>query len=103
MKKHDVNYHEHDNSISFYFDHCNHLEAFKHSYSNQKTKKEVSFSKRNFFDQSEMRIKLIESKEIKMFFEKNNNSKMILKKLIEFNERLVEQFKKLIECRINKS
>jgi hypothetical protein len=28
---------------------------------------------------------------------------MILKKLIEFNERLVEQFKKLIECRINKS
>jgi general stress protein CsbA len=35
MKKHDVNYHDHDDSISFYLDHCNHLEAFNHSYSNR--------------------------------------------------------------------
>jgi hypothetical protein len=50
MKKHDVNYHDHDDSIFFYLDHCDHLETSEHSYSNQKTKKEVSFSKRNFFD-----------------------------------------------------
>jgi hypothetical protein len=71
MKKHDVNYHDHDDSISFYFDHCNHLEAFNHSYSNKstqiRTKKEVLFSKKNFFDQSE----IIENKEINFFFEKD--------------------------------
>jgi hypothetical protein len=33
MKKHDVNYHNHDDSISFYFDHCNHLEASEYSFS----------------------------------------------------------------------
>jgi hypothetical protein len=32
MKKHDVSYHEHDDSILFYFDHCNHLEASEHFY-----------------------------------------------------------------------
>jgi hypothetical protein len=35
MKKHDVSYHDHDDSISFYFDHCSHFEAFNHSYSNK--------------------------------------------------------------------
>jgi hypothetical protein len=111
MKKHDVNYHDHDDSISFYLDHCNHLEAFNHSYSNKsiqtRTMTEVSFSKRNFSDQSEMRIKRVENKEIKIFFEKiNNSSKTILKKAtsIEFNERLNERQKKLIERRrINES
>jgi hypothetical protein len=67
MKKHDVNYHEHDDLISFHFDHYNHLETSEHSYSNQKTKKEISFSKRNFSDQSDMKIK---DKEIKSFLEK---------------------------------
>jgi hypothetical protein len=50
MKKHDVNYHDHDDLISFYFDYCNYFETLKHFYSNQKTKKEVSFRKRNFLD-----------------------------------------------------
>jgi hypothetical protein len=104
MKKHDVNYHDYDDSISFYFDHCNHLEASEHFYSNQKTKKKVFFSKRNFSDQSEMRIERIENKEIKIFLEKiNNSSKTILKRTtsIEFNKRLNERFKRLIERRTN--
>jgi hypothetical protein len=99
MKKHDVDYHDHDNSISFYFDHCNHLETFEHFFSNQKAKKKVFFSKRNVFYQSKIRIKSTENKEIKIFFEKNNNSKMILKKLIEFNEKLFERSQKLNERR----
>jgi hypothetical protein len=102
MKKHDVNYHDHDDSISFYFDHCNHLEASEHLYSEQ-TKKKNSFSKRIFSDQSEV----IEGKEIKIFSEKiNNSSKMILNrsKLVELNERLNERSKRLIERRhINES
>jgi hypothetical protein len=98
MKNHEINYHEHDDFISFHFDHCSHLNAFERSFSNQsQTKKKVSFSKRNFFDQSE----IIENKEIKFFFEKTNNSKMILKSTtsIEFNKRLNERLKKLIERR----
>jgi hypothetical protein len=91
MKKHNVNYHDHDDSISFYFDHCSHLEASKHSYSNQKTKKKVSFRKRNFLDQSKMKIESIENKEIKIFLEKNNNSKTILKKSIEFSKTLIKR------------
>ncbi len=97
MKKHDVNYHDHDDSISFYFDHCSHLETSEHSYFEQ-TKKKNSFSKKIFSDQS----KVIENKEIKIFFEKNNNSsKAILKRsiLIEFDERLNERSKKLIQRR----
>ncbi len=105
MKKHDVNYHDHDDSISFYSDHCNHLEAFNYSYSNKsnriQTKKKDSFSKEILSDQS----KIIENKEIKFFLEKTNNSKMILKRTtsIEFNKRLNERFKKLIERRMNES
>ncbi len=97
MKKHDVSYHDHDDSISFYFDHCNHLETSKRSFSNQLTKKKISFSKDNFFDQS----KIMKNKEIKIFFEKTNNSKTILKRSVNFNERLIERSKKLIERWIN--
>jgi LmbE family N-acetylglucosaminyl deacetylase len=98
MKKHDVSYHEHDDSISFHLDHCNHFEASKRSFSNQSTKKKDFFSKRIFSDQS----KIIENKKIKIFFEKiNNSSKTILRRLtsIESNERLNERSKKLIERR----
>ncbi len=103
MKKHDVSYHDHDDSISFHLEHCNHFEAFDHSYftrSNQ-TKKKDSFSKRIFSDQ----LKIIENKEIKFFLEKTNNSKMILKRTtsIEFNERLNERSKRLIKRRMNES
>jgi hypothetical protein len=99
MKKHDVSYHDHDDSISFHFDHCSHLETSKYSLSDQSTKKEVSFSKRNFSDQSE----IIENKEIKIFFEKTNNSKMILKRSDNFNENIIKRSKRLIERRMNES
>jgi hypothetical protein len=106
MKKHDVNYHDHDDSISFNFDHRSHLETFNHSYSNRsiqtRTMIEVSFSKRNFSDQSEIKIERVENKEIKVFFEKmNNSSKTSLKRatLIESSERLNERSKRLIERR----
>jgi hypothetical protein len=106
MKKHDVNYHDHDDSISFYFDHCSHLEAFNHSYSNKsnriQTKKKDFFSKEIFSDQSE----ILENKEIKIFFEKtNNSSKIILKRSrsVNFNEKLTERSKRLNERRINES
>ncbi len=105
MKKHDVSYHDHDDSISFYFNHCSHLEAFNHSYSNKsnriQTKKKDFFSKEIFFDQS----KIIENKETKFFLEKTNNSKMILKRTtsIEFNKRLNERSERLNERRMNES
>jgi hypothetical protein len=57
MKKHDVSYHDHDDSIFFYFDHCSHLNVFERFYSNQsQTKKNYFFRKEIFSDQSEMRI-----------------------------------------------
>jgi hypothetical protein len=102
MKKHDVNYHNHDDSISFYFEHCSHFEAFDHSYFTRlnQTKKKDSFSKRIFSDQSE----IIENKEIKIFLEKTNNSKMILKRSIEASsEKLIERQKELNERRLNES
>jgi hypothetical protein len=53
-----------------------------------------------FSDQSE----IIENKEIKIFLEKSNNSKMILKRSIEAsNERLIERQKRLNERRLNES
>jgi hypothetical protein len=93
IKKHEMSYHEHDDTISFHLDHCSHLEASEHSYSYQKTKKEVSFRERNFSDQSKMRIDRVENKEIMIFFEKINNSKMILKRLnsVECSKRLIER------------
>jgi uncharacterized DUF497 family protein len=33
MKKHDVNYHDHDDTISFYFDHYSYFETSEHFYS----------------------------------------------------------------------
>jgi poly-beta-hydroxyalkanoate depolymerase len=48
MKKHEMNYHEHDDSISFYLDHCNHLNASDRFYLNQSTKKKVFFSKKTY-------------------------------------------------------
>jgi hypothetical protein len=98
MKKHEMSYHKHDDSISFYFDHCNHLNAFDRFYSNQSTKKKIFFSKENLFDQS----KIIENKEIKIFLEKTNNSKMILNE-VESSKKLNEFQKILIERRMNES
>jgi hypothetical protein len=98
MKKHDVNYHDHDDSISFHSNHCSHLEASEYSYS--KTKKEISFSKRNFSDQSKLSIESIEDKEIKFFLEKNfkilrrsssQSMKFIMKRLIKSQKRLNER------------
>jgi hypothetical protein len=107
MKKHEISYYEHDDFISFHSDHCSHLNVFERSFSNQsQTKKKVSFSKENFSDQSEMRIESVKNKELKIFFEKiNNSSKMILKRStsIESDERLNERSKKLIERRMNES
>jgi hypothetical protein len=104
MKKHDVNYHDHDDSISFHLDHCIYFETFEYSFSNQsQTKKKDFFRKKIFFNQSEMKI---ENKEIKIFFEMtNNSSKIILKRSIsdEFNEKLSERSKWLIERRMNES
>ncbi len=103
MKKHEVSYHEHNDFISFHSDHCSHLNVSEHLYSSQsQTKKKDFFSKRIFFDQSETKI---ENKEIKIFFEKTNNSKMILKRTtsIEFNKRLNERSERLIERRMNES
>ncbi len=103
MKKHEMSYHEHNDFISFHSDHCSHLNASEHLYSSQsQTKKKDFFSKRIFFDQSEMKI---ENKEIKIFFEKTNNSKMILKRTtsIESSKRLNERSERLIERRMNES
>jgi hypothetical protein len=104
MKKHDVNYHDHDNSISFHFNHCIHFESFEYSFLSQsQTKKKDFFREEIFFNQSEMKI---ENKEIKIFFEKtNNSSKIILKRSIfdEFDKRLNERSKRLIERRMNES
>jgi hypothetical protein len=105
VKKHDVNYHDHDDSISFYLNHCSHLNTSERFYSNQsKTKKKYFFREEIFSDQSEMKI---ENKEIKIFSRKNNNSSRIILKrsiLIEFSERLNERFKKSIKRRrINES
>jgi hypothetical protein len=108
MKKHDVSYHDYDDSISFHSDHCSHLEAPNHSYPNRpdriQTKKKDFFPKRIFSDQSDTRIDLIENKEIKIFLEKtNNSSKTILKRTtsIEPSERLNERSKRLNERRMN--
>jgi hypothetical protein len=99
MKKHDVSYHGHDDSISFHPGHCSHLGASGYSFSDQSTKKKVSFPERNFSDQSE----IIEDKEIKFFPGKANNPKMILKRTtsIEPSKRLNERPDRLNERRMN--
>ncbi len=115
MKKHEISYHEYDDSISFRFEFCNHLRASNHSFSNrslQRTKKELFFSKKKLFDQSEVEIQDAENKELLIFFEKTNNSKTILKKstsnktvesvtqtLNERSKRFIELVKRLNERR----
>jgi hypothetical protein len=79
MKKHEVSYHDHDDSISFHSEFCSHLEASFYSFSGQslqRTKKKLFFSKEKFSDQSEV---VDENKKLLVFFEKTN-SKTILKK-----------------------
>ncbi len=103
MKKQNVNYHDFDDSISFHFEYCNYLKSMKHSFS-ERTKKKLFFSKEKLSDQSEIRIKDIENKELLIFLEKTNNLKMILKRLsVKPNERLNERFKRLNERRLNES
>jgi hypothetical protein len=51
MKKQEVNYHEHDDSITFHSEHCSHLESIKNLFS-KKTKKKLFFSKEKLIDQS---------------------------------------------------
>ncbi len=83
MKKHEMSYHEYDDSISFRFEFCSHLRASEHSFSNrslQRTKKELFFSKEKLFDQSEVEIQDVENKELLVFFDKTNNSKTILRR-----------------------
>ncbi len=75
MKKHEVSYHEHDDSITFHSEHCNHLESIKNFFS-KRTKKKLFFSKKKFSDQSEI---VNENKELLVFLEKTN-SKTIMKR-----------------------
>jgi hypothetical protein len=85
MKKHEISYHEYDNSITFHFEFCNHLKTSNRSFSShsndslQKTKKKLFFSKEKLIDQSEDDIQDIENKELLIFFKKIN-SKTILKR-----------------------
>jgi hypothetical protein len=98
MKKHEVSYHEYDNSISFRFEFCSHLEASDRSFSNhslQRTKKELFFSKEKLFDQSEDEIQDVENKELLVFLEKTN-FKTILKRSTS-NQAIVSVMKRLNE------
>jgi hypothetical protein len=95
MKKHEINYHKYNNSISFYFEHCNYLKSTRNSFS-QKTKKKLLFSKEKLFDQSEVEIQDVENKELLIFFEKTNNSKTILKRSTS-NQAIESVMKRLNE------
>jgi vacuolar-type H+-ATPase subunit I/STV1 len=102
MKKHKVSYHEYDDSISFHFEHCNHLKSTRNSFS-QKTKKKLFFSKEKLIDQSEDDIRDIENKELLIFLEKTNSKKIlkrstsnqtvesVMKTLSESSKRLNER------------
>ncbi len=99
MKKHEISYHEYDDSISSRFKFCNHLKASNHSFSNrslQRTKKELFFSKKKLSDQSEVEMQDIQNKELLIFLEKTNNSKTILKK--SMSNKIVES----VAQRLNK-
>ncbi len=83
MKKHEISYHEYDDSISFHFEFCNHLRTSDYSISNrslQRINKKLFFSKKKLSDQSKIEIQDAENKELLIFFEKTNNSLTILKK-----------------------
>ncbi len=52
MKKHDVSYHDHDDSISFHFDHCIHLEHLNVHFSfDQQRKKFLSRKESSLINQ----------------------------------------------------
>ncbi len=52
MKKHDVNYHKHDDSILFYFDHYNHSRHLNiHSQMNQQRKEFFSRKETSLINQ----------------------------------------------------
>ncbi len=115
MKKHEVSYHDHDDSISFHSEFCSHLKASFYSFSDQslqRTKKKLFFSKEKFSDQSDAEIQDVENKELLVFLEKTNNSKTILKRstsnevvesvaqtLNERSKEFIEFVKKLNERR----
>ncbi len=75
MRKHEISYHEYDDSISFHLEHCNHLRSTR-NLSSQKTKKKLFLRKKKLIDQSEV---VNENKILLVFLEKIN-SKTILKK-----------------------
>ncbi len=103
MKKHEISYHKHDDSITFYLEHCNHLRSVENLFS-KKTKKKLFFRKEKLSNQSEIEIQDIENKELLVFLEKTS-SKMILKRSTSDQvvesvvQRLNESLKKLNERR----
>ncbi len=96
MKKHEMNYYEYNDLISFHSQFCNHLRSSNHLFS-ERTKKNLSFSKEKFSDQLKVVVK---NKKLLIFFEKTN-SRTILKKstsnqVVESVVRMLnESFKKL--------
>ncbi len=99
MKKHEISYHEYDDSISFRFEFCSYLKASNHSFSNrslQRTKKELFFSKKKLSDQAEIEMQDVQNKELLIFLEKINNSKTILKRSTS-NQAIESIVKKLNE------
>ncbi len=111
MKKHEVSYHEYDDSISFRSRFCSHLRSSEHSFS-EKTKKKLFFREKKFSDQSDVEIQDVKNKELLVFLEKINNSKTILRRstsneivelitqtLNERSKRFIESSKRLNERR----
>jgi hypothetical protein len=100
MKKHEISYHEYDDSISFHLEHCNHLRSIENPFL-QKTKKKLFFRKEKLFDQSEV---VDENKKLLVFLEKTNRKtifkRSMSKQVVESVVRtLNESSKKLNERR----
>ncbi len=95
MKKHEVSYHEYDDLIIFYSEHCSHLRSSEHSFS-EKKKKKFFFSKEKFSDQSKV---VNENKELLVFFQKTN-SKTILKR--STSNQVVESVVKMLNESLKK-
>jgi hypothetical protein len=79
MKKHEVSYHEYDDSISFRLRFCSHLKSSEYSFS-KRTKKKLFFREEKFSDQFDVEIQDVKNKELLIFLEKTNNSKTILRR-----------------------
>ncbi len=99
MKKHEMSYHEYDDSIFFHFQFCSHLRSLENSFS-ERTNKKLFFSKEKFSDQLEL---VDENKELLVFFEKTN-SKTILKRstsnqVVESTVRMVNESSKRLNKR----